>query len=126
MLVDTDVLIWYLRGNQKARAALDNLGEFSISCITYMEILQGLRNKEELKSWKSFLRDRDARQIMVSQEIAAKAVFWMEEFSLSHKLRMADAFIAATADVYGLDLLTGNHDDYKFLPGLFLKTFRPH
>ncbi len=123
MLVDTDVLIWYLRGNNKSRITLDNLREFSISCVTYMEILQGLRNKEELRSWKSFLRDRGVRHILIDQDITAKAIFWMEEFSLSHKLRMADALIGATADIYGLDLLTGNHDDYRFLPGLVLKKF---
>lgn len=125
MLVDTDVLIWYLRGNNKSRITLDNLREFSISCVTYLEIVQGLRNKEELRSWKSFLRDRGVRHILIDQDVAAKAIFWMEEFSLSHKLRMADALIGATADIYGLDLLTGNHDDYRFLPGLVLKKFEP-
>lgn len=125
MLVDTDILIWYLRGNNRSKAVLDNLREFSISCVTYMEIVQGLRNKEELRSWKSFLRDRGVRHILIDQDIAAKAIFWMEEFSLSHKLRMADALIGATADAHGVDLLTGNHDDYKFLPGLVLKKFEP-
>ncbi len=124
MLVDTDVLIWYLRGNKKSKVVLDRLRQFSISCVTYMEILQGVRNKTELKLWKSFLKDRNVRQIIIDQEIAAKAMYWMEEFSLSHKLRMADAFIAATADVYGLDLLTGNYDEYKFLPGLTVKIFK--
>lgn len=124
MLVDTDVLIWYLRGNKKSKVVLDHLRQFSISCVTYMEILQGVRSKAELKLWKSFLKDRNVRQIIIDQEVAAKAMYWMEEFSLSHKLRMADAFIAATADVYGLDLLTGNYDDYKFLPGLTVKIFK--
>lgn len=124
MLVDTDVLVWYLRGNRKAKIALDNLRQFSISCVTYMEIVQGLRNKEELKLWKSFLKERGAQHIFIDQEIASKAVYWMEEFFLSHNLRMADALIAATADSCGLDLLTGNYDDYKFLPGLVLKFFK--
>lgn len=124
MLVDTDVLVWYLRGNGRAKTALDNLRRFSISCVTYMEIVQGLRNKEELRLWKSFLKERGAQHILVDQDIASKAVYWMEEFSLSHNLRMADALIAATADIYGLDLLTGNYYDYKFLPGLVLKSFK--
>ena len=124
MLVDTDVLIRYLRGNGKAKIVLDSFQQFSISCVTHMEIVQGLRNKEELKLWKSFLKERGAQHIFIDEEIASKAVYWMEEFSLSHNLRMADALIAATADVYGLDLLTGNYDDYKFLPGLVLKAFK--
>ena len=31
MLVDTDVLIWYMRGNGKALRAIEALDEFSIS-----------------------------------------------------------------------------------------------
>ena len=124
MLIDTDVLIWYLRGNRRAKTALDDLKEFSISCVTYMEIVQGLRNQNELRLWKSYLKERPIRQILIDTEISAKAMYLMEEFSLSHKLRMADALIAATASVYGLDLLTGNAADYKFLPGLSLKIFK--
>jgi len=37
---------------------------------------------------------------------------------------LADALIAATADVYGKELLTGNMSDYRFIPGLTLKPFR--
>ena len=124
MLIDTDVLIWYLRGNRRAKTALDDLKEFSISCVTYMEIVQGLRNQNELRLWKSYLKERPIRQILIDTEISAKAMYLMEEFSLSHKLRMADSLIAATASVYGLDLLTSNASDYKFLPGLSLKIFK--
>lgn len=124
MLIDTDVLIWYLRGNKKAREVLDNLKEFSISCVTYMEIVQGLRNQNELKLWKFYMKEHFIRQILIDAEISAKATYWVEEFSLSHKLRLADALIAATASIYGLDFLTGNISDYKFLPGLSLKLFK--
>ncbi|HBO96473.1 MAG TPA: VapC toxin family PIN domain ribonuclease [Candidatus Omnitrophica bacterium] len=124
MLVDTDVLIWYLRGNGKAKDVLDHPRHFAVSCVTYMEIVQGLRNKEELKLWKFFLKERGVQHIFVDERISSKAVYWMEEFFLSHNLRMADALIAATADSCGLDLLTGNYDDYKFLPGLALRSFK--
>ena len=56
MLVDTDVLIWYLRGHQKAQKVLDRLDDFSISSVTYMEILQGMKDKTELRMWKSFIK----------------------------------------------------------------------
>ncbi len=39
-----------------------------------------------------------------------------------HKL--ADALIAATADIYGKELLTGNTINYRFIPGLALEPFR--
>ncbi|HBL86991.1 MAG TPA: VapC toxin family PIN domain ribonuclease, partial [Alcanivorax sp.] len=42
MLVDTDVLIWNLRGDPAAAEALDSAPGFCLSAVTYMELLQGL------------------------------------------------------------------------------------
>ncbi len=53
-LIDTDVLIWYLKGNLSAFHALESISSRVISCVTYMEWVQGLRNKEELKLLKQF------------------------------------------------------------------------
>ena len=50
MLVDTDVLIWYLRGNERAREAIESLPSFSVSVVTYMELVQGMRNQQELSA----------------------------------------------------------------------------
>ena len=54
----------------------------------------------------------------------AKAIYLMEDYALSHNLRMADALIAATAQGHDLTLLSGNYTDYKFLTGLNLKKFK--
>ncbi|KAF0159098.1 MAG: PilT protein domain-containing protein [Ignavibacteria bacterium] len=48
MLIDTDVLMWYLRGNEKAKRIIEEQDGFSISVITYIELVQGMRNKNEL------------------------------------------------------------------------------
>jgi len=48
MLVDTDVLIWYLKGNENAYQVIENSSNFFISVVTYMELVQGMRNKKEL------------------------------------------------------------------------------
>lgn len=124
MLLDSDVIIWYLRGNKKALAKIVELKEFSISSVTYMEIVQGLRNKKELKMWKAFLKEQSVRHLLIDKEITSKAIFWMEEFFLSHNLKMADALIAATADNYGLDLMTSNVGDYTFIPGINIISFK--
>ena len=55
MIVDTDVLIWYSRNNEKAKELLHSLRGFPISVITYMEIIQGVRNKQELNHFKKSL-----------------------------------------------------------------------
>jgi hypothetical protein len=124
MIFDTDVLIWYLRGNKKATGLIDRIGAFEISAVSYMEILHGLRNKTELRSWKEYIKARGVQVLLIDHDVTTKAIYWTEEYGLSHGLRLADALIAATADVYGKELLTGNMSDYRFIPGLTLKPFR--
>ena len=41
MIIDTDVMIWFLRGNQKAIDFIMDAMPFSISIVTYMELVQG-------------------------------------------------------------------------------------
>ncbi len=106
VLVDTDVLVWYMRGNLKAKKVIDQLGAFYISSVNYMELLQGIRNKEELRMLRHFLTRRQVEIVHVSEEISQKALNCMEEYSLSHNLRMADAMIAATARSRGARLAT--------------------
>ena len=48
MIFDTDVMIWAFRGNGKALDAIDEATTRSISSVTYMELLQGVRNKAEM------------------------------------------------------------------------------
>ena len=52
MIFDTDVMIWAFRGNDKALDAIDRAVMRSISAVTYMELLQGVRNKAEMLSMK--------------------------------------------------------------------------
>lgn len=124
VLVDTDVLIWYMRGNPKAKKAIDELGQFSISAINYMELVQGLRNSEELRVLHDFIKKRRISLIHTNEEISRRAVLLMEQFSLSNGLRMADALVAATAVSEGLILFTANIRHYSFL-NIEMKRFRP-
>ena len=124
VLVDTDVLIWYLRGNEKAYKAIDKLDGFSISVVTYMELVQGVRNKKELNSLRQALHAWDCKILYITEEISAKAMFAVEQHFLSHTVRLADALIGSTAVVYGLPLLTGNDKYYKIMKGMQIKKFR--
>ena len=125
MLIDTDVLIWHLRGNRRAGRLIQAGSPKAVSAVSYMEIAQGLRDKEEGRRWKSFLANSDIEVLPIEERVSAKAMFWMDEFSLSHGLEIPDALIAATAETFGLVLTTGNTKDYAFLPGLNLKSFKP-
>ena len=124
MLFDTDVLIWHLRGNAKAARSIEQTGPKAISAITYMEVVRGLRDKEEARRWKYLLANFDIQVLPIDENISSKAMFWMDEFTLSHGLEIPDALIAATAETNGIALMTGNVADYRFLPGLHLQTFK--
>ena len=125
MLVDTDVLIWYLRGNEKAREIIDGLPTFSISVVTYMELVQGMRNKGELIELRRALRDWKAKIVYINEEISSKAMFLVERHFLSDSMQLADALIASTALTNGMPILTGNDKHYKVLTQLELNVFRP-
>jgi len=49
----------------------------------------------------------------------------MEEYSLSHKLAIPDALIAATAVVNSISLYTLNTKDFRFIEGLTLHAYQP-
>ncbi|MGD8763848.1 MAG: type II toxin-antitoxin system VapC family toxin [Desulfobacteraceae bacterium] len=125
MLVDTDVLIWYMRGNEKALRVIMNLRNFSISVVTYMELVQGLRNKEELNILRNSLKKWNAGIIYINEEISTKAMFLVEQYYLSHSIQLADALVGATAVIYGRPLLTANTKHYMMIKNIIVKKFRP-
>lgn len=124
-LVDTDVLIWYLRGNERAYQTIESLNGFSISVVTYIELVQGMRNKQELMTLRKTLRRWNARVIYLSEEISVKAMFYVEQHFLSHALELADALIGASAISHGVPLLTANEKHYRVLSDLELLKFEP-
>jgi predicted nucleic acid-binding protein len=124
VIIDTDVLIWYLRGNEKARRTVERLRNFSISAVTYMELVQGMADKRELTLFRRTIRAWDANIIYIDREISSKAMLYVEEHCLSHSMQLADALIGATAVQCGLPLLTGNARHYRVIKELDLKTFR--
>lgn len=124
MIIDTDVLIWYLRGNEKAYQAIENSTNFFISVVTYMELVQGMRNKKELHNLRKALNIWNAKILYISEEISIKAMFYVEQHFLSHSMQLADALIGATAITYANPILTGNDKHYKIMKGLQIKKFR--
>lgn len=125
MLIDTDVIIWYLKGNEKAKTAIEKLSTFSISVITYMELVQGMRNQRELRELRRALKDWKANILYIDEEISSKAMFLVERHFLSDSMRLADALIASTALTNGLPILTANDKHYKVVKQLKLVVFRP-
>ena len=126
MLVDTDVLIWHLRGLALATQRLDALTNMQLSAVTYMELLQGMRSKAELIALQKSLAKRGATQLPITPAITARAIALMESFSLSHGIGIGDALIGATALEHGLSLLTANLKHFGAMDGLSLERFNPN
>jgi len=125
MLIDTDVLIWYLRGNLRAAEVIENSSSFSMSAVSYMELVQGMRNKSELNLLRRTLREWNTEIISLNAEITAKAIVYVEQHFLSHAVQVADALIAASAIHLGQPLLTANDKHYRVIKELQCHVFRP-
>lgn len=125
MLFDTDVLIWYLRGNEKAAAVMEKAQDRQVSIVSYMELLQGAKDKKEVRMIRSFLKDLAFDILPLTENIGHRASVYMEEYCLKSGMCLADALLASTAIENHLTLCTGNNKHYKSIAEMELKAFRP-
>jgi hypothetical protein len=124
MLFDTDVIIWALRGNIRAADLIDQADRLDFSVVSYMELLQGARNKTDLRLTKAFLVDVGFHIVPLSENIGHRASIYLEEYALKSNLGVPDALIAATAAENETVLCTGNAKDYRAIAEVKLKVFR--
>ena len=125
MLFDTDILIWIQRGHLRAATLVEREEERCISVLTYMELLQGAKEKRQHEHILNFLREYSFRILPLSENVGHRAAIYIEEYSLSHGLRAGDALIAATATENGLTLCTSNVRHYRPIKELKLRVFKP-
>jgi predicted nucleic acid-binding protein len=125
MIVDTDVLVWELRGNEKAKRLLHSLIPFHISVVTYVELIQGMRNKQEQQILSRQLARWNVHIIHIEQDISARAMIYVEEYYLSHSMELADALIAASCISMSEELITANEKHYRHIPNITISTFTP-
>ena len=125
MLIDTDVLIWMTRGHVNAAARLQSLIPWRISAVTYIELAQGCRNKQELAQIKKGLELSNTEILPVSTVISDRAMQLIDVYVLSHSLQLGDALIAATALEHGLTVLTANAKHFTQINGLQVEVFVP-
>ena len=108
-LLDSNIIIYYLNGDKDIYDFIEKNKTLStISLITYYEVLNYSFSEEEELLVREFL---DGFEVLsVSKNIINKAL----ENRKSKKIKMADNFILATAQIFGLDIVTRNTKDFLF------------
>lgn len=106
-VIDSDVLIDYLQGDERAKAEFDQYDDPCYSIVSWMEIMCGADRDAEKEAAEILLNSM--RQVALSMDVARKAVALRK----SARLKLPDAIILATADVEGCILVTRNTKDFK-------------
>ncbi|HEX9144445.1 MAG TPA: type II toxin-antitoxin system VapC family toxin [Candidatus Binatia bacterium] len=127
VIFDTDVLIWYLRGNEKACRFIEDVTHErrALSSLTFMELLQGCRNPHEAREVKAFVAENISLVVHPDEVISRRAIALLEHHAFSHELRVVDAMIAATALETASSLATANVKHYRVIAPLNLVQFKP-
>ena len=125
MIFDTDIFIWVQRGNSKAARLIDKCEDRYLSIQSYMELLQGAKNKTHHKYVKDFISEFGFSVLPLSENIGHRALIYVEEHALSSNMRAGDAIIAATAVERNLELVSSNTKHFRPVRELRLKSFSP-
>lgn len=127
MIVDTDILVWYFRGDEAARRFLTRIPfpDRAVSALTVMELLQGCRDQREARDMAVFVAENLAAVIHPDEAISRRAIRLLELHALRAGLRVVDALIAATALEARVALATANVRHYRAIAGLSVVRFRP-
>lgn len=120
VLCDTNIIIEFYKGNGKIVEILQKIGveNIVISSVTAAELVFGAINKHELKTINADIAQLNLT--LLNEIISEQFLLLMQKYSLSHKLDLPDALIAATAIVNDLELYTLNVKHFKYIHKLKL------
>lgn len=114
LLFDTTVLVDHLRGNERARSYIKSAsGTKCISVITRAELFAGVFDADERANIEALFSVFRAYDVTAS--VAEQGGYFKRDYYPSHGTGLADALIAATADVHGAQLVTLNVKHFPML-----------
>lgn len=131
VLVDTSVMIDYLKGVESAPAdrfqyLLDNNIVFGINSFIYMEVLQGVKSEKDFSTVKQYLDTQKIYGLKDEREsyaAAARLYYNCRKKGLTINSAI-DCLIAQTAVENGLFLLHNDSDFDKISKIVNLKSFK--
>ncbi len=117
ILLDTDVLVDFLRGYSKAVAFVNaQSSRIILSSIVVAELYAGVKGDAEQAALENFVYL--FRIVPVSADIAKAGGLYKRDYGKSHGVGLADAILAATAEAENAVLKTLNTKHYPMLKGL--------
>ncbi|MBC8346069.1 MAG: type II toxin-antitoxin system VapC family toxin [Candidatus Marinimicrobia bacterium] len=118
-LLDTNILIDFLRGKEKAIIFIKGLAlQPVISTLTVAELFAGVKGKKESVAIHNLI---DACEVIpVNEEIAEEGGQIKNKYQKSHQIGLADALIAATANILKMDLVTLNQKHFPMLKNIIV------
>jgi predicted nucleic acid-binding protein len=119
LLIDTDVLIDYLRGQPQAVEFLESRTELLlISTMTIAELYAGVRDGKEMEMLNNLIR---AFQVVpIDESISIKGGLYRRDYGRSHGMGLADAIIAATAELNMVTLVTLNQKHFPMIADILV------
>lgn len=119
VLIDTDILIDFLRGFAPAKTFIETLSDpVYISAITVAELHVGVRNGKERATLTTFL---DTLEVLpLDAELAAEGGLLRRDYGKIHGVGLNDALIAATVLKHKLQLATLNAKHYPMVKQLVM------
>lgn len=94
--------------------------EILINSVVELQILQGVRNKQEQKDTLCLMESFG--HVEYSTECFSLAKILILLYSLSYSLKLPDALIAASCLIYDLELWTYNIKDFTYIEGVKIYT----
>ncbi len=117
LLLDSNVLVDYLRGRAEALDYFAGLKDTpAISAVTVAELYAGVREGKERELLDGLVPEIDVFAVTV--EIAMLGGLFRRQYLKSHRLDVADAIIAATADREKVKLVTLNRKHFPMFNDL--------
>lgn len=117
ILLDTDILIDFLRGHSKAVAFVNaHSDRIILSSIVVAELYAGVKGDAEEAALDSFVSL--FRVVPVGTAIAKAGGLYKRDYGKSHGVGLADAMVVATAEAEHAELKTLNTKHYPMLKDL--------
>lgn len=117
ILIDTDVIIWILRGRGDIKEKMEGFirdieAKLFISPIQISEVFAGLKDKEKIEA-ALFLEALPC--VAINDQIGRLSGEYLNRYKKSHGITLGDALMAACSKICDLKLWTLNKKHYPMI-----------